>query len=154
MATKRSIATGGAMSGVPVTVATAGVIEAVGDSPASETSDLVTNMIADLAMILTEVGIAVIVERKTNSWVFGVATTATWGYVYRTLSAVWQPIDGNTIREEQGVEVKSVAMIQVVKTIDILADDRVRKSGTDKHFIVNYVKEFITHKTVYLKRTA
>lgn len=153
MATKRSIATGGAMSGVPVTVATAGVIEAVGDSPASETSDLVTNMIADLAMILTEVGIAVIVERKTKSWPSGVATW-TWGYVYRTLSAVWQPIDGNTIREEQGVKVKSVAMIQVVKTIDILADDRVRKSGTDKHFIVNYVKEFITHKTVYLKRTA
>jgi len=152
MGVKDNIATGGAMSGVPVTVATGGVIDEVGDAVASTPSDLVSNMISDLTMILTELGCNILVQRKTDTWSGGRVTSTSWSYVYRSVSGVWQPVDGKTVIQERGMTIKSVAMVQVAKTTDIEENDKVKKVGGSDEFRVNYVKEFITHKTVYLTR--
>lgn len=89
------------------------------------------------------------VKRKSSTWSNGRATV-TWGDI-TTFQGDWQPVSGSVVREEEGIQVRSQAMILCQQGYDIEEDDRIYRS--DNTFMyVNYIKRYANHWTLLLTR--
>jgi hypothetical protein len=111
----------------------------------------VTNMQADTTAILTDWQETLTVKRSSK--VYGAAgmATETWA-TQGTFSGHWQPVSGSVIRAEQGLEVKSDAMIVTATSIDVLAGDQIYRADGSFEY-VHYVKAYKGHTTIFLTKT-
>ena len=91
------------------------------------------------------------ITRKSKTYNSGKMAVETWTSI-GTFLGDWQPVSGNTMRNEAGLSFKSEAQIIAPCDTDIQEDDRIY--STDGSFMyVNYVKRYEDHKTIYLKKT-
>ncbi len=65
----------------------------------------------------------------------------------------WQPRSANTIRQEKGLEIKSVAFIIAGCNIDVIENDRIFRADSSFEY-VNYVKIYHGHTTIFVKKQA
>ena len=106
----------------------------------------------DLAEILVDWKQLITVKRSTASYnasgAEGSRTLATLGSFYGD----WQPVSGQVVRAEAGLEVKSVAVIIAPCNVNLTEDDQIVLPDATIYY-VNYVRDYEDHTTVYLKRT-
>jgi len=77
--------------------------------------------------------------------------TANWNTV-DSVYGDWQPLSGRTIREEQGLDIKSDAQVLVPTDTEVQEHDRIyRVDGTFEY--VNYVRKYMGHWTILVTRT-
>lgn len=63
----------------------------------------------------------------------------------------WQPMTGEAMRREDGLKIKSMAMIIAACNIDVQNDDKIfRADGSFEY--VNYVKIYHGHTTIFVSK--
>ena len=106
-------------------------------------------MKTDTETILDEWGETLTVGRAVNSWSVGMAEQS-WD-TNGTITGDWQPVDGETIRLEAAMKVKSKAKVITEVDVDVEEDDKITRS--DGTFLyVNYIRKHEDHWTIYLKK--
>lgn len=82
-----------------------------------------------------------------NGSAMGVETWESQG----TFSGDWQPISGEVVRQERGLEIKSVSMIQAGCDLNVENDDKIYRADSTFEY-VNYVKKYHGHTTIFMKK--
>jgi len=122
-----------------------------GGSSGGTADTLIASMRADTTdLILNDWGDTITVQRKNRSWNDSNMAVETWS-TNGTIYGDFQAVDGNTIREEIGRRVKSIAVIFCAYDADIQENDRIVFSG--ETYYVNYTRVHEDHMKVYLKST-
>jgi len=119
----------------------------------SGNTDLLTMMIADTAAILSDDGWeeTLTIKRASNTYDAVGLASIIWETV-GTFLGDWQPVTGEVVQAEKGLEVKSVARVLCSVTCQADENDKiVRANGSELY--VNYVRKYEDHYTVYLKKT-
>jgi hypothetical protein len=108
-------------------------------------------MQADTAQILTTWGETLTVKRKSVTYPSDGKASITWA-TNGTITGDWQAVRGSTIRDEEGMERKSFAIVIAAHDADVQQDDQVHRAGGEWGF-VNYVRSYEDHRTIYLTKT-
>ena len=109
---------------------------------------MLDNLKQDTLDILQTWGESLVVKRATNSFDSTGKATQTWTEV-GTYLGDWQPVDGDLMRSETGLAVKSDAKIITPYGVNVLAGDRIYRADETFEY-VNYTQKFEDHTTVYL----
>ncbi|MCK5020495.1 MAG: hypothetical protein KAS32_25985 [Candidatus Peribacteraceae bacterium] len=92
-----------------------------------------------------------IVKRSVEFYDGESKATITWTQV-ETFNGDWQPVDGNTIRAEEGLADKSDAVCYGPYGIDVLGGDRIYRADGSYEYI-NYVRPFDEHTEIFVTKT-
>ena len=114
-------------------------------------SENLAAMKADTVNILSDWGEVLTVKRATLTYDGTGKAIRTWppGVDY---SGDWQPVKGSTQMVEVGMAVKSDAQVIFPVTANVQEGDRIYRAD-DSYMIVNYVKKYEDHLTVFLTKT-
>ena len=100
--------------------------------------------------IIDQEGEDLSVKRRAKTWTTGQASVA-WGDI-ASIAGIWQPVSGETIRNETGLNVRSTAQVFTETEVNLLAGDRIyREDGT--FLYVNYVGPYSSHWQIMLTGT-
>ena len=105
----------------------------------------------DTVDILTDWGEVLTVKRATLTYDDSGKAIKEWIKI-DDYSGDWHPVRGDTQIAEEGMAIKSNAQVSFAVTVNIQAGDRVYRAD-DSYMIVNYVKKYECHWTVFLTKT-
>jgi len=108
-------------------------------------------MKADTGDILADWGESLTVKRATVSYSGSGTPTESWA-TQGTFTGEWQPTSGKTERNEAGRQIKSDAQVMCAVDEDVEIADRIYRAD-DTYMIINYIKFYEDHWTIYLTRT-
>jgi len=125
-----------------------------GAPPAPGTSTFVDRMRTDFASIIGDFEESLTIKRLAATYdsLGRLDASAIWLSI-TTVNGDWQPISGQTILEEQGLDIKSDAKVLVPYNTNVCEGDRVYRNALATFEYVNYVKKYASHLTVFLTKT-
>lgn len=105
----------------------------------------------DTSQILTDWGESLIIKRAALAHDDEGKPTQTWA-TPSTITGEWQPVTGKTERVEVGRKIKSDAQVICAVDENVQEGDRMYRADST-YMIVNYIKKYEDHWTVFLTKT-
>ncbi len=107
---------------------------------------------ADASDVIADYDETLSVYRKSATYDASGMANLTWN-LQGTFLGDWQPVSGQAMRKEEGLSIKSTAMVIAACNLDVENDDRIQRADGSFEY-VNYVKIFHGHTTIFLKKQA
>ncbi len=109
-----------------------------------------TEWCADVAELIEDYKETLSVYRLSATYDASALGSEVWN-LQGNFQGDWQPWSTKLLRAEKGLSIKSVAFIIAGCNIDVEENDKVFRADLTFEY-VNYVKEYIGHTTIFLKR--